>query len=69
MEGDKNVYYIDWQTYFGDHDRRLCTVDRTHPNDLGFYRMATVILPTMKKMFNIEWEIRTIRLFKFLAIE
>ncbi len=52
--GDKNVYFIDGETYFGEYDRHLCTIDRIHPNDLGFYRMANVILPTMKKMLNIE---------------
>ena len=54
--GDKNVYYIDGEPFFGEQDRHLCTIDRVHPNDLGFYRMATVILPTMKKMLNIELE-------------
>ncbi len=52
--GDQNVYYIDGETFFGEYDRHLCTIDRIHPNDLGFYRMATVILPTMKKMLNID---------------
>lgn len=51
---DKNVYFIDGETFFGEYDRHLCTIDRTHPNDLGFYRMATVILPTMKKILNID---------------
>lgn len=52
--GDKNVYFVDGETFFGEHDRHLCTIDRIHPNDLGFYRMATVILPTMKKILNID---------------
>lgn len=52
--GDKNVYYIDGETLFGENDRQLCTIDRIHPNDLGFYRMATAILPVMKKMLDIE---------------
>lgn len=51
--GDENVYYIDGETFFGDRDRHLCTVDRVHPNDLGFYRMAATILPVMKKMLDI----------------
>lgn len=41
--GDKNVYFIDGYTLFGGQDRDACTVDRTHPNDLGFYRMSQVI--------------------------
>ncbi len=52
--GDKNVYYIDGETFFGQSDRHLCTLDTVHPNDLGFYRMATVILPTLKKMLGID---------------
>ena len=52
--GDKNVYFVDGETFFGDEDRHLCTIDRCHPNDLGFYRMAKTILPVMKKMLDIE---------------
>lgn len=52
--GDKNVYFIDGETFFGKRDRHLCTIDRIHPNDLGFYRMASAILPTMKKILKIE---------------
>ena len=39
-EGDKNVYFIDGGELFAGEDWDSCTVDRTHPNDLGFYRMA-----------------------------
>lgn len=46
--GDKNVYFIDGESFFGDDDREICTVDRIHPNDLGFYRMASVIEPVIK---------------------
>lgn len=41
--GDNNVYYIDGETLFDGDCRDSCTVDRCHPNDLGFYRMAQVI--------------------------
>lgn len=41
--GDKNVYFINGFDLFGDVDPDICTVDGTHPNDLGFYRMAEVI--------------------------
>lgn len=47
-EGDKNVYFIDGETLFGDEDRTLCTLDTIHPNDLGFYRMAKRIYPVIK---------------------
>ena len=46
--GDKNVYFIDGESFFGEYDRELCTVDRTHPNDLGFYRMAEVVENVIK---------------------
>ena len=39
-EGDQNVYFIDGEEHFAGEDRDQCTVDRRHPNDLGFYRMA-----------------------------
>lgn len=51
--GDKNVYYIDGEQLFGTEDRDSCTVDGCHPNDLGFMRMAQVILPVLKKALNI----------------
>ena len=37
--GDRHVYYIDGETLFGTANREECTVDRCHPNDLGFYRI------------------------------
>ena len=39
-EGDENVYFIDGAELFAGDDWDSCTVDGTHPNDLGFYRMA-----------------------------
>ena len=48
MSGDKNVYFIDGETFFGDKDRHACTTDTCHPNDLGAYRMTEVIEPIMK---------------------
>lgn len=48
-EGDKNVDFIDGKELFGTEDRELCTADKCHPNDLGFYRMAKVIEPVLRK--------------------
>lgn len=42
-QGDDHVYFIDGETLFGEEDREICTVEGIHPNDLGFYRIATVI--------------------------
>ena len=50
--GDKNVYFLDGETFYGDVDRDLCTVDGIHPNDLGFYRMALAIEPLLKKLLE-----------------
>ena len=50
--GDKNVYFIDGESFYGDSDRELCTVDKIHPNDLGFYRMAQVVEPIIKSILD-----------------
>lgn len=47
--GDKNVSFIDGKTLFGEEDRDACTVDKCHPNDLGFYRMAKAVYPVLQK--------------------
>lgn len=50
--GDKNVYFIDGETFYGETDRNLCSLDNCHPNDLGFFRMASVIRPILKGMLD-----------------
>ena len=47
--GDRNVYYVDGKKLFGRRNRDACTVDRTHPNDIGFYRMAEAIYPVLRQ--------------------
>ncbi|MBQ7839535.1 MAG: SGNH/GDSL hydrolase family protein [Lachnospiraceae bacterium] len=51
-EGDKNVYYIDGAELFAGDNWDSCTVDGTHPNDLGFYRMAMRINKEIQKIFS-----------------
>jgi hypothetical protein len=51
--GDKNVWFIDGERMFGTEGRDACTVDGTHPNDLGFWRMAQYMLPTIRKALGI----------------
>lgn len=46
--GDRNVYFIDGESFFGREDRELCTVDDCHPNDIGFLRMADVLTPVLR---------------------
>ena len=49
-EGDKNVYFIDGASIFGDDPLRACTVDTCHPNDLGFYRYYEKLYPVLSKL-------------------
>ena len=50
--GDKNLYFVSGADLFAGECWDACTVDGTHPNDLGFYRMAMglekVIKPLLK---------------------
>lgn len=48
--GDKNVYFIDGRTYFGELGRSECTIDGVHPTSLGMMCMAQTIYPVLKKM-------------------
>ena len=50
--GDKNVYFVCGKTFFEDDDIFACTIDRTHPNDLGFYRMAKEVYKTLAPVFE-----------------
>ena len=50
--GDENVYFLDGELFFGETERELCSVDRCHPNDLGFYRMAAVVEPVLRRMIE-----------------
>ena len=49
-EGDKNVYFIDGRTFYPEFVRDNCAVDGCHPNDLGFYYMASKIYEKMKEI-------------------
>ena len=46
-DGEK-VWFVDGHTLWGGRDRDACSMDGTHPNDLGFYRMAEGILPAIR---------------------
>ncbi len=50
--GDRNIDYLDGALLFGRRDRDLCTVDGTHPTDLGFYRMADKIGARIVKLLK-----------------
>lgn len=53
--GDKNVYYIDGDGICRGADEDCCSVDGTHPNDIGFMKMADsigrIIRRAMRKGF------------------
>lgn len=48
-EGDKHVYYIDGEGIFRGPDRDSCTVDGSHPNDIGMMKMADAIECMVKR--------------------
>ena len=52
--GDRNVYFIDGEALFGPGGQNFCTVDGTHPNDLGFYRMYEGILPVVRQALHLD---------------
>ena len=47
--GDKHVYFVDGLSFFDKVPRKYCTVDNTHPSDLGFYLMFRKILPVLRQ--------------------
>lgn len=50
--GDLNVYYIDGASIFRGPYEDSCTVDGTHPNDLGFALMADAIEAELIRAFS-----------------
>ena len=51
--GDKNVYFIDGESFFKDDpDKELCFIDTIHPNDLGFSKMAKVVEPLIRQILE-----------------
>ena len=50
--GDKNVYYIDGESFFLGHYENDCTLDNCHPNDLGNSLMADGIECTLRKILS-----------------
>ena len=51
-EGDGHVAMMDAKELFGDEEPDACVVDTDHPNDLGFYRMASSIYPYLKALLE-----------------
>jgi hypothetical protein len=53
--GDKKVWYVDGKALFEGDSWDACTVDATHPNDLGFYRMYRAVLPVLREALGLPW--------------
>ncbi len=49
-KGDNNVYFVDGETMFDLLDREMCTVDGSHPTDIGFYCMAKAFEPVLREI-------------------
>lgn len=54
QQGDKNVWFLDGETFFGKYGRAECTVDGTHPNALGFMRMAEKVYEALSDILGVE---------------
>lgn len=52
QSGDQNVWFLDGAEFFGETGRAECTVDGTHPNALGFMRMAEKIYPVLREILQ-----------------
>lgn len=52
--GDKNVYFLDGEGFFRGPYEDMCTVDGTHPNDLGMAFMADEVIETFKRIESIK---------------
>lgn len=50
--GDKNIYFLNGGTLLGE-DAHECTVDGTHPTDLGFLKMAKGIKPVIREILKL----------------
>jgi len=52
--GDKNVYFIDGETLLQGEYMESCTVEGTHPTDVGFMRMANVIGTKINEILKLK---------------
>ncbi len=51
-EGDKNVYFVDGKVHYADFNASGASVDGTHPNDYGFFRMAKAVGDTIAEFWK-----------------
>lgn len=50
--GDRHIAFVDGEQLFAGTEPDACTVDGTHPNDLGFYRMARTMEPAIRGLLE-----------------
>ena len=48
--GGQQAAFVDGETLYGQVDRDMSAVDGTHPNDLGFWRMAEALWPMLQNL-------------------
>ena len=51
--GDANIHFCDGSALLGDEDFEECTVDGSHPTDLGFHRMARNLEPVIRGILGM----------------
>lgn len=51
-EGDTQLHFLNGFTLLGEDDASECTVDGSHPTDLGFLRMAQSLEPVIRRLLN-----------------
>ena len=51
--GDTRVFFVDGEALMSGDDWDSCTVDASHPNDLGHYMMAKGIAPAVKEALTL----------------
>lgn len=59
-QGDEHIFFCDGSELLGKEDFFECTVDGSHPTDLGFLRMADGLTPVLKRILLHELEIGTV---------
>lgn len=47
-----NVIFLDGEKLFDERYSECCTVDKIHPNDLGFYSMAQKLYPILEEILS-----------------
>ncbi|OUS69139.1 hypothetical protein B1748_31990 [Paenibacillus sp. MY03] len=52
-EGDHNIHFVDGLKLLGNDSAEECTVDGTHPTDLGFLRIAQSLAPVIKSLLRL----------------